>query len=305
MSKPTPINPMTQTIMTMMRLLQVKRPFTSKSRAQRYMRYHARLANRPLHLPKLSSIIDISEESGFPVVTLNPKNKIPLGVVVMFHGGAYVRLPLADHWKFADRLAQKTGWQVMVPIYPKAPNHTVQQALAMVKPLVERVLTHHHPVVFMGDSAGGGLALALTEMLVNEHQPSPAHLILMSPWLDIALRDPKCRDLESVDPILAVEGLREMGRVWKGELSEDDPRVSPLLGLSAKLPPMTLITATHEIFYPDALTLAKQAAQLGIDVDLTIGKGLFHCYPLFGVPEATAVIDSITHQLLHIEKPVT
>lgn len=299
-----PISPITQTIMTMMRFLRVKRPFTSKANAQRYMRHHTRLANRPLRLPSLTSAMAISEELGFPVVTLRPKGKIPLGVVVMFHGGAYVRLPLADHWKFADRLVQKTGWQVVVPIYPKVPQHTVMHALAMVKTLVTRVLQHHHPVVFVGDSAGGGLALALTEILVNELQPSPEHLILLSPWLDIALRNPQSDALEREDPILACEGLREIGRIWSGDLSKDDPRVSPLLGLSSKLPPMTVITATEEIFYPDTQSLVQQASQLGIELDLTIGKGLFHCYPLFGVPEATSVVDSIIDRIQHIEKPV-
>jgi epsilon-lactone hydrolase len=298
MSNATPMTAITQTVMTLMRLLRFKRPFETKAGAQRYLRQHSTQTGKPLRLPTVRSMIGISEEHGFPVVTLSPKNKVPSGIAVMFHGGAYVRLPLADHWKFADRLVQKTGWQVMLPLYPKAPNATASASLAKVMPLVLQVL-HHHPVVFMGDSAGGGFALALCEMLAKAHQPQPAQLILMSPWLDIALRNPQSDALEPLDPILACEGLREIGRVWSGGLSADDPQVSPLRGLTSDLPPMTVITGDHEIFYPDALTLARQAAHLGIEVDLTIGKGLFHCYPLFNVPESQPVLNSIIQTLNH------
>lgn len=295
---PTPaLHPITRVVLSMMYLLKVKQLFASKAGTQRYLRRHAKRSQKPLRVPNLKSILSISETYGFPVVTLSPKNKVPNGIVLMFHGGAYVRLPLAEHWHFADRLVQRTGWQVILPIYPKAPNATVTEALGKVMPFTLNVLNHHHPVVMMGDSAGGGLALALCELLANDHGPLPAHLILMSPWLDIALRDPQSKALESVDQILACEGLREIGRVWSGEVSEDDPRVSPLFGLSAKLPAMTVITGTHEIFYPDVLTLAKRAAQHNIELDLMIGNGLFHCYPLFGIPESDAALVEICGKL--------
>ena len=300
MSTPA-LHPITRVVVFMMTLLKVKQLFASKAGTQRYLRRHAKRSQRPLRLPNLKSRISITEDYGFPVVTLSPRNHVPSGVVMMFHGGAYVRLPLAEHWHFADRLVQRTGWQVILPIYPKAPKATVTEALGKVLPLVLSVLHHHHPVVFMGDSAGGGLALAVCELLAKDQAPLPAQLILMSPWLDIALRDPQSQALEAQDPILACEGLREIGRVWSGNLSPDDPRVSPLLGLSSALPPMTVITGTREIFYPDALTLSQQATRLGIDVELTVGEGLFHCYPLFNLPESQHVVRALEQLLQTIE----
>jgi acetyl esterase/lipase len=282
-------------------VLKVKRIFASKDTTQRYLRRHAKRARQPLRLPNLKSMIAISEEAGFPVVTLSLKDKVPHGVVVMFHGGAYVRSPLADHWRFADLLVQRTGWQVILPIYPKAPVSTVTESLAKVMPLVQSILSHHHPVIIMGDSAGGGLALAISELLAKASGPLPEHLILMSPWLDIALRHQQSEALDTKDPILSCVGLREIGQVWSGNLSPDDPRVSPLFGLTSALPPMTVITGTREIFYPDVLTLTQHAKRLGIDVELIIGEGLFHCYPLFDVPESQRVRLALEHLLITIE----
>ncbi len=298
MDNPASVHPVSSAVMALLNLIQVKRPFMSDKGAQGYLRTHAKRTARPLRLPAMTSSVDISADAGFPVVTLSPKNKVPSGILVMFHGGAYVRPPLADHWRLADRLVQRTGWQVILPIYPKAPQSTVTDALKKLMPWVNSILSHHHPVLFMGDSAGGGLALAVCEQLVKDHAPLPLHLILMSPWLDIALRNPQSEALEKTDPILGCEGLREIGRVWSKELSPEDPRVSPLFGLSSALPPMTVITGTREIFYPDVITLTQHATQLGIDVELIIGEGLFHCYPLFNVPEAQRVILTL-EQLLN------
>ena len=296
-----PVNPVTQMVMRSLRWLQVKRPFVSATNAQRYLRHYASRAKQPLPIPKLKSQRRLSEEFGFPVVTLSPKNKIPSGVVVLFHGGAYVRPPLADHWHFADHLVSRTQWQVIVPIYPKAPQSTVSETIEKVMPLLKHTLINHSHVVVVGDSAGGGLALALCEVLAHEGHPLPQHLVLLSPWLDIALRNPQTQALEAVDPILGVDGLREIGRIWSGDLRDTDPKVSPLFGLEPTLPPMTLITGTQEIFFPDILAMAKQAETLGLSVDLEIGEGLFHCYPLFAVPEAAPVFEGLVQRLTTIE----
>lgn len=296
-----PVNPVTHMVMHSLRWLQVKRPFVSATHAQRYVRHYTSKAKLPLPIPKLKSNRRLSEENGFPVVTLSPKNKIPSGVVILFHGGAYVRPPLADHWHFADHLVNRTQWQVIVPIYPKAAQSTANESIDKVMPLLKHTITNHSHVVVMGDSAGGGLALALCELLAKEGHPLPQHLVLLSPWLDIALRHPQSQALEAVDPILGVEGLREIGRIWRGDLSDTDPKVSPLFGLVPSLPPMTLITGTQEIFYPDILAMAKQAEALGLSVELEIGEGLFHCYPLFTVPEAAPVFELLVQRLQTIE----
>lgn len=273
-----------------MRFFQVKRPFLSAQRAHRYMMHHAKLASRPLIIPRLKARISSAHLNGSSVVTLHPHSHPAKGTIVMLHGGAYVRQPLKDHWRFADRLVTSSGWQVIVPIYPKAPNHTVLEAITLINTVLDHAIESHPAVILMGDSSGGGLALAVTEERSKLRRPCPQQVILISPWLDIAVRNPHSKALESKDPILAIEGLREMGRVWSGGLSPDDPRVSPLLGLMPDLPPTTVIVGSNEIFYPDALTLYRDATALGVKCSLTIGEGLFHDYPLFEIPEAHKVL---------------
>ena len=290
-----PLHPITQVVIKMLTGLKVKRSFCSADHTQRYLRYHAKRSTRPLELPKLRSEVAVEELDGATVVRLNPDHKVPQGTVVFLPGGAYVRPPLQEHWRFADGLVQRSDWQIIVPIYPKAPRATVTDALAMLHQLMNEI---HGPWILMGDSAGGGLALALTEELIHLKKRLPKHLILISPWLDIALRDPKSKELEPQDPILACEGLREIGRQWAGGLSTDDPRVSPLLGITPECPPMTLFTGTREIFTPDILTLHHKASSLGVDSTLIVGEGLFHCYPIFAIPEAQNALESILQRLL-------
>jgi acetyl esterase/lipase len=282
-----------------MRFLKVKRPFLSAQRAHRYMMHHAKLASRPLIIPRLKARVSSTHLNGSSVVTLHPFNHPAKGTIVMLHGGAYVRQPLNDHWRFADRLVTSSGWQVIMPIYPKAPNHTVLEAIELVNAVLDLAIESNQAVILMGDSSGGGLALAVTEERGKQRTPCPQQVILISPWLDIAVRNPHAKALEAEDPILAIEGLREMGRVWSGGLSPDDPRVSPLFGLLPELPPITVIVGSNEIFYPDALTLNREATALGVKCSLIIGDGLFHDYPLFEIPEAqkalTAIVDIINN----------
>ena len=291
------ISPLTKIVIQFLTWLNVKRPFTSAQNAERYLRHHAKRSQDPLRLPKLRSTVSNNSIQGYPVVNLMPNTTKPKGTIVMLHGGAYVRGPLAEHWRFADALVQGSGWQVILPIYPKAPQATVETALTWVNDILDDVLDQPKPVVLMGDSAGGGLALAIAIQRLQHHKTRPHQLFLLSPWLDIALRNPMIESLEHRDPILAREGLRSLGTKWSGSLSLDDPRVSPLKGLTMGLPPVTLWVGTEEIFYPDAQELHERASALGIPVELRVGEGLFHCYPIFPIPEAKLEIEALIQRL--------
>ena len=95
----------------------------------------------------------------------------------------------------------------------------------------------------MGDSAGGGLALAFCEYLAVNDLPQPENLILMSPWIDISMSG----DYDEVefDPIGGVDALREMGKAWAGDLDLKDYRVSPMFGDVSKLQKTTIFVGTH------------------------------------------------------------
>ena len=149
-------------------------------------------------------------------------------LVIYLHGGIYVNEIKSVHISFCDKLAKKVNACVFAPIYPLAPNHTYEETYEIVEKLYRYFLELDKPIIIMGDSAGGGLSAAFAEHLAVIDLPQPENLILISPWLDVSMSG----DYDEVefDPMLGVDGLREMGETWAAELDPKDYKVSPLFG---------------------------------------------------------------------------
>ena len=160
-------------------------------------------------------------------------------LVIYLHGGIYVNEIKSVHINFCDKLAKKVNACVFAPIYPLAPNHTYEETYEIVEKLYRHLLEINKPIIIMGDSAGGGLSAAFAEHLAVIDLPQPENLILISPWLDVSMSG-DYDDVE-VDPMLGVDGLREMGETWAAELDPKDYKVSPLFGEVENLPKTTLI----------------------------------------------------------------
>jgi epsilon-lactone hydrolase len=237
---------------------------------------------------------------GFRVWTVRPRAASGTSAVYL-HGGAYVAGISPQHWALVGRLAD-AGVRVEVPLYGLAPPHTHREAY----PFLSRVWAEVAPeaaggLVLAGDSAGGGLALALAQELVAGAVRPPDRLVLLSPWLDLTLGHPRMAEFEAVDPWLARPGLLEAGRAWAGGDDPTMPRLSPRNGPLAGLPPTSLFVGTREIGYPDAADLASAAAAAGVEVDLTVAEGAVHVYPLVPAPEGAegtrAVVGAVTGRM--------
>jgi acetyl esterase/lipase len=116
---------------------------------------------------------------------------------------------------------------------------------------------------------------------------------LVSPWLDVTMTDPAQIDIEKVDPLLLRAGSKAAGRWYAGAMSTTDPRVSPIYGEIASLPPILMFCGTHDILLTDARRLAKRAAAEGVDVEYHEESGLMHVYPLLFFPESRKARDRI------------
>ncbi|MDA1362488.1 alpha/beta hydrolase [Glycomyces luteolus] len=211
----------------------------------------------------------------------------PDKALIYLHGGAYIHEITRRHWHFISRLAD-AGRRVDVPLYGLAPQHVYREAFPLVTDVHRNLLDRYPPesITWAGDSAGGGLALAVTQTLPGTGLPMAARLILLSPWLDITLSNPRIRQIEQRDPWLSRAGLIEAGRAWAGGDDPHDPRLSPINGPMAGLPPIDLYIGTADIFDPDARRLREQAEQAGTTIRLTEVEGAFHVYALAPVPEA-------------------
>lgn len=223
--------------------------------------------------------------------------------VFYFPGGSYIDQPRAVHWTFLNDLAEQADVAIVVPIYAKLPEADAETAYGKLSAFYLDCLEDDGPweeIVFMGDSAGGGMALSFAMQLRDAGIAGPDRLILICPWADVTLTNPDIPDYGKKDRTLDAEQLRHLGALWAGSLSPDDPVVSPLYGRFDGLGPVTLLTTTEELLYPDIQALYEKMQADGADAELIVRPGMFHVWPLYvgySVPEVEETFADIAAML--------
>lgn len=205
-------------------------------------------------------------------------------VVVYLHGGAYVNEIVVQHWQFVAEVAQRLPVEVRVPIYGLAPDHDAQEALALTTALLEQLRDEGREVLLAGDSAGAALALITAQQAGRVLGDRLRGLSLMAPWLDLTMANPEIPAVEARDPWLARAALHGVAEAWAKGLDLRDPRVSPLFGEMAGLPPVDLWVGTRDITLPDTRLLRDRLA----DVTYHELPGAIHVVPILPVPEGRA-----------------
>jgi len=215
------------------------------------------------------------------------------GALIYLHGGAYVYPMVAGQWGVVEGLIDRTGLPVIIPHYPIAPAHTATDAFDVVQPIIDEARAEFGRVILFGDSAGGGLALSLAMQRRDAGERQVDGLVLYAPWVDVTMTNPRIEEVQRRDRVLRVPGLAWAGRAWAADLDPTDPRVSPLYGDPAGLPPMRVFQGDADIVGPDVIEFARKAARAGVDVRLRVEPGGFHVYVLGvpTIPEARAALD--------------
>ena len=233
------------------------------------------------------SKVRVEKEEGMQVYYLNSENNSNL-TIFYFHGGAYVAQPSKLQWKSVDRLAEALNAEVVAPIYPLAPHHTYEEAYTVLlgQFAAWRQANPNKTFLFMGDSAGGGLALGMAQRLVEAGGEIPSKLILIAPWVDLAMENPEMKKYEKADPLLSIGFLKADAEAWAGETSLSDGAVSTLNASLAGLPETLIIQGTADIFYPDVMLLEKKMKESGVSVKTVIGENLPHVYTILSLPES-------------------
>jgi len=246
----------------------------------------------------------ISNEHGFPVFTLwQAGTVLPGRTVIYLHGGAYVRPADDRHWRFATRLADALGARMVLPVYPLAPEFSVHDSFDELVEICVRVAEQSpEGVVLVGDSAGGGYALAVAEALRNRGGAEPDHLVLISPWVDLTGTTPGTREAADRDPWLSLPHLSIYASFWAGTADPQelaDPRVSPGLGDLAGLPPTLMLCGTRDLLQPGCDALFERADEADWPMEYVVAPGLIHVYPLLPIPEARAAFEQIVTFCTH------
>lgn len=247
---------------------------------------------------KWQKIFDISEDStrGYPVVTISPKGGTKANVphLLYLHGGGYVLDIAGLHFEAVCKLCERLGASATVPVYPLAPEHQAPEILAAMRALYGEVAERHGAanVTVMGDSAGGGMSLALAQMLKADGGAMPASLVLWSPWLDATASAEGQAEIEDKDKMLAQVGLRACGEAYGGGIALDDPRLSPLFGDLEGLPPVSIFAGSSDILLVDGRRLASKLEALGKrDFEYHEYADMCHVWMLLPIPEAKQALD--------------
>jgi epsilon-lactone hydrolase len=285
------------------RALRIGSPYVSEQALARHIE-HNRIG--PVPPPRaMRRRVDVSSRifRGREVYTVEPKprgrrnNRAgQSGQVLYLHGGAFVEGIFWWHWYFIARMVERLGMTFTVPLYPLAPEHDAATIGAFTLDLYRELLSDRpERLVVMGDSAGGGLTVALIQQAVASGLKAPAAQVLLSPWLDLTMTDPAQEALMGVDPLLSRAGPEAAGRWYAGAWPTTDPRVSPMFGDIAALPRTLLICGTYDILVTDARRFRALAGAVGVPVEYHEEEGLIHAYPLLFFPESRKARDRIMH----------
>ena len=204
-------------------------------------------------------------------------------LLIYFHGGAFVAGPAQHHWDTIECLSKKTKHTIWVCNYPKAPESKIDEISINVDQIYQKALLYfkNENIILMGDSAGGTLAIALTQRLIIDNVKLPSKIILISPVLDASMKNQEIDEIDKKDAMLSKVGVLSAKKMCSENLN--DKRISPINGEFRLFPKTFLYLAENDITYPDQLIFVSKLNQEKIDNVTNIGKEMPHIWPLLPV----------------------
>lgn len=260
-------------------------------------------ASQPLPPGMLLHHLDLS--SNLSGVMFTPKEK-PKGVILYFHGGGYCTGSAVSHRPLCAQIAQTASRHLLSVNYRLAPEHKYPSALTDALTSYNWLLSQGYPcdqIVFAGDSAGGGLAMAAL-LHLRDHcatgLPMPGGAIGLSPWLDLSCSCDSYQRNGHIDQLATAEGLRMMGLGYLGGANVSDPWISPFFANDLEgLCPLLLQVGSAETLVDEVSAFANCASESEVDVELQIWENMVHVWHSFSedLPESRMAIQSIADWL--------
>jgi monoterpene epsilon-lactone hydrolase len=229
--------------------------------------------------------------NGVPAHWLDPPGAEPGRTLLFLHGGGFQFGSLRSDGELAARIGRASRARVLFPEYRLAPEHPFPAAIADVLATWQWLRTNQQGSAestgVVGDSAGGGLGVALIVALRDAFEPLPGAAGLMSPTVDLTSSGASMTERADQDPISTPDLLRQFASEYLAGADARTPLASPLFAPMAGLPPMLVQVGTADVLLSDSERLAQKAAEAGVDIHLQVGEGLPHVYPsTLGTPEA-------------------
>jgi len=248
---------------------------------------------------KIPKEITIKEQviEGIKSEWLIPDETNPEKLTLYVHGGGYVSGSCSDHRAFVSKFAKNTGVTNLVYEYRLAPENPFPAALDdSVKIYQWLIASGFKPenILLAGESAGGGLCLAILLALKKLNIALPAAAVAISPWTDLTCSSDsyKTKNKMSLAPL---NSWTVFSKYYIGDNEATNPLISPLFGDLKGLPPIMLNSGVDDELFEDGEKFYLKAKRAGVNITFTAGVGMVHCYPLLAplFREAKEAMDEI------------
>lgn len=226
-------------------------------------------------------------------------------LILYFHGGGYVFGSPRTHRAMLAQLSRRTGLPACLPDYRKAPEHPFPAAIEDTIDCYVAAIQPGRPVVIGGDSAGGGLVLALLHEILRRGLPHPLGTFAFSPLTDMTFSGASFRGNEQADVELPATRAGEMSQMYLRGADPSNPLASPLFGDFTDAPPVWLVAGDTEILLDDTRRMAKRLVARGVNVTCKIEHDLPHVWPILHnlLPEARATLDQLAIWIRSLSPP--
>lgn len=221
--------------------------------------------------------------------------------ILYCHGGGYTSGNLGYSKVLASKLTKATGLDVLTFEYRLAPEFPYPAALEdalMAWTHLMQLGYGARDIIVAGDSAGGNMALVLCLKLKAEGRMLPGALLLMSPWTDMTASGASYTERAEIDPMLTLDYVEVVSRVYAGDNDPADPMLSPLNGDFTGFPPALVQVGSHEILYSDAQALCARMKAAGVTCRLEVWEDMWHVFQMFPSKKASAAMENMAHFLL-------
>lgn len=205
-------------------------------------------------------------------------------VILYLHSGGYVWGSLKSHRHLVSELGRAAAMRTLALDYRRAPEfpfpHALDDAVSGYRFLLDSGFEARR-IAVAGDSAGGGLAVALLVRLKELGMPQPAGALLLSPWADMtASADSYSRNAQR-DPVLNREIMQFLAEQYLGQRSRETPLASPVFADLSGIAPLTIFVGATEALLDDAVALTRAAGLADVSVRLEVWPRMFHVWPTY------------------------
>ncbi|WP_282786052.1 alpha/beta hydrolase [Nocardia sp. CC201C] len=238
---------------------------------------------------------------GFRMEIVRPagaRSSLRDGAIMYMHGGGFFLCGLDTHRPVVAALARRTGLPVVSVEYRQLPDTdisgSVDDCLTAYRWLLSRGADASR-IVFAGDSAGGYMAFATALRAREQGHPVPAGLVGLCPALDLDCTEKRAHPNMRRDPLIPLSALESVVRIGATVDGCLDPRLSPVNGVLAGMPPALLIVAEDEVLRRDSELMAQRLAAAGVPATLEVWRGQVHAFMAIfpGMPESRAALASV------------